>query len=375
MKAEIQLLSLSERREIEDNKLFARQAEKTQVLVPQHGRDEVTKNRATHSYEVATSSLTIAAQLASKYGIDLFDVDYQACLYNISLLHDIGHPPFGHDGADYLDRLFKSKGVEEGFSDNNNNLVAIKKNMINARPYTLASIIKYPDKLYPQQVAEYMPMLEDAIQQDMAHYGKLLPFKFRGMKHTIACQIMDEADRNSYTFSDMSDFLCIGNKISEEEALAISNDFPFSRKGMGLVEKFIKVSQSGNKSLIKATLSEMKESVNHNYKFCESGIIAVDNDLITFREFINRLTKLFYIRPLRKLPFHIGNMTKFEFVMKHVLSGTFIQSKHYYAAIINATDEVTKLRAMRDMIAETSDWYILTQYEKLLNSDIDKLAF
>jgi dGTP triphosphohydrolase len=364
--------SFEERRIIEDNKLYARQSEKTQVLVPQLGRDEVTKNRATHSYEVSTSSLMIAASLAKYHDLNMNDIDHQLSLYNVSLLHDIGHPPFGHDGADLLDKLFKSLGLTEGFSDNNNNLVAIRKNKIKIRDYTLASIIKYPESLYPDQKTNYLNILQSAIELDIVHFSKLLGFKFKGMKTTIACQVMDEADRNSYTFSDMSDFLCIGNKITKKDALEVASKFPFSETGKKMVSDFVRVSLSGNKSLIKAHLSDIKERVNKGYKFNKNGLKHSDTDLITFREFINKLTKLFYIRPIRKLPFHLGNMDKFNFVMGHVLDGSFIPSKHYKHEIKKANSEDNKLRAMRDMISETSDWYILTQYEKLLQADINK---
>jgi dGTP triphosphohydrolase len=372
---EKQLESLSERRIIEDNKAYARQSEKTQVLVPQHGRDEVTKNRATHSYETATSALMIAAFLAKKHNVDLFDIDYQFCLYNVCLLHDIGHPPFGHDGSDIFDDVFKSMGLREGFSDNNNNLVVIKKNQIKVRDYTLVSTIKYPDKLYPYQAIELGNTLRDAISLDTEHYDQLIGVNLKGMATTIACQIMDEADRNSYTFSDMSDFLCIGNKITTIDALNVAQSFSFSEKGTDMVNEFLKVSQSGNKSLIKSYLSNIKELTNQNYEITEKGVSALDDNLLTFREFINKLTKMLYIRPIRKLPFHLSNMEKLRFVLDCALKGAFIPSKHYTSVINDGKTKEDFLRAVRDMISETSDWYILTQYDKLLLANIKKDVF
>lgn len=369
MSALLQLDSLSERRQIEDNKLFGRLSEKTQVLVPQNGRDEVTKNRTTHSYEVATSSLTIGASLAQSIGVDLYDIDYQACLFNVSILHDIGMSPFGHDGATFLDNLFKQKGLTEGFSDNNNNSVAIKKNQIKVRDYTLASIIKYPYAVYPSQRKEYLPMLAKAIEQDAAHY-KSLGVNFNPLNRTVACEIMDEADANSYAFSDMADFLCIGNKISPNDAREVAEQFSSTKSRRILVEDFIEVSQSGNKSIIKSHLSSLKEALNRRYEFCDTGIRSADQDLVMLREFINLLTKIYYIKTIRKMPFHSENMAKFEAIMSLILSEKFLPSSYYAEIIRNASDEMIKLRAMRDMISETSDWYILTQYDSLVDKGL-----
>ena len=105
-------------------------SEKTQVLVPQNGLTECTKNRLTHSYEVATSSLLIATDIAERLGVSVSEIDYKFSLYNVSLLHDIGQGAFGHDGQSVLNDFFIELGVEEGFDDNNNNLIVIEKNNI-----------------------------------------------------------------------------------------------------------------------------------------------------------------------------------------------------------------------------------------------------
>ena len=48
-----------------------------------------------------------------------------------------------------MDSYFKAKGVPEGFCDNNNTLSVIEKNDIVLSAHTIASVIKYPERLYP----------------------------------------------------------------------------------------------------------------------------------------------------------------------------------------------------------------------------------
>ena len=83
---------------------FRRLEAKTQVFTRRYS--DHFRNRLTHTIEVAQISRTIAAQLG--LNVDLVET--------LALVHDIGHPPFGHAGEKALDTAMRRHGL---FFDHN----------------------------------------------------------------------------------------------------------------------------------------------------------------------------------------------------------------------------------------------------------------
>lgn len=95
-------------------KAFRRLAGKTQVFARRVAESDHARSRLTHTLEVAQ----IARIVASNLGLnsDLAEA--------LALVHDIGHPPFGHAGEKALDEILRANagaehsGIQAGFDHN-----------------------------------------------------------------------------------------------------------------------------------------------------------------------------------------------------------------------------------------------------------------
>ncbi|MGL6225398.1 MAG: dGTP triphosphohydrolase [Thermoguttaceae bacterium] len=91
---------------------FRRLSEKMQVFFANWGNYHRT--RLTHTLEVTSVARTLARAL--QLNEDLVEA--------LALLHDVGHPPFGHTGEETLDDLLRDKG---GFNHNRQALRIVEK--------------------------------------------------------------------------------------------------------------------------------------------------------------------------------------------------------------------------------------------------------
>jgi dGTPase len=83
---------------------FRRLEDKTQVFTRRYS--DHFRNRLTHTIEVAQITRTVAGAL--ELNVDLAEA--------LALVHDIGHPPFGHAGEKALDAAMRAQGL---FFDHN----------------------------------------------------------------------------------------------------------------------------------------------------------------------------------------------------------------------------------------------------------------
>lgn len=239
---------------------FRRLQGKTQ-LFPGHESD-FFRNRLTHSLEVAQIAKGIAQMINSnnpafsKNKIDLDLIEFAG------LAHDLGHPPFGHNGELALDECMRKNGGFEGNAQTLRILSKVEKKVfedidaqdshgisvrgrdrrlgLNLTFRSLASILKYDkeikikrrdsdelEKGYYASERDLVAKIKEAVGSPPA--GSV--FK------TIECQIMDIADDIAYSTYDLEDGMKGGFSHPMQLAARVFGDAELFAKLLKKVQK------------------------------------------------------------------------------------------------------------------------------------------
>ena len=152
---------------------FRRLSGKMQVFTGEMG--DYHRTRLTHTHEVANIARTIGRAL--RLNEDLIEA--------LALMHDLGHPPFGHSGEDALNECAADFG---GFSHNRFGLTIVEELEFRFRDYPGLNL-----------TSEVLAGQTSRIDKD-----------YRGPKPLLEVQLVDAADSVTYDAHDTDDAIKLG---------------------------------------------------------------------------------------------------------------------------------------------------------------------
>ena len=223
---------------------FRRLQRKTQILGTDEG--DFHRTRLTHSLEVASIGCSIARHFTLTHAQHALSglLPNEDLMSVICLLHDIGHPPFGHGGEVALNYMMREQGGFEGNAQTLRLLTKVETSYgafgLDLTRRALLGVLKYPVPL-SQVVATQLPVVQESFNRTIRINDWLPPKGYfdceqpeidwllsafseadhalfqtlaisptvrthgKSAYHTFDCSIMDIADDIAYGVHDLED--------------------------------------------------------------------------------------------------------------------------------------------------------------------------
>lgn len=272
---------------------FRRLQNKTQLFPGQE--NDFFRNRLTHSLEVSQIAASIAKKLNQEY--HQLKIQPQVCQI-AGLVHDIGHPPFGHNGEEALDQCMRGSGGFEGNAQTFRILtrlekkeppvdgIILKRNQedcrvgLNLTARVLASALKYDHEIPAVRESEdvlvkgYYSSEKSVVQKlkECLNFNDVMD-KNAEFK-TIECSIMDLADDIAYSTYDLEDAFKAGFLTPYDVVAAREQVYAEIVKKLSKTTKFNKITTADCRATLIGVFNQVWKSAVDKQKTLSIDILG-----------------------------------------------------------------------------------------------------
>ena len=326
---------------------FRRLDFKTQVFVP-HEHDHY-RTRLTHTLEVAQ----IGRDLARAMGLneDLAEV--------VALAHDLGHPPFGHEGEAILDELMADHG---GFEHNRQSL----------------RVVDYLEHPYPNfRGLNLTYVARECLARHETRYDKPSVEEFPpGQFAPMEGQLVDLADEIAYTAADLDDALSsatvdvqqlAGVSLWQKALAGAEAEYPLARP----IQRQIRAT----KGLLAAMADDVIATTRHNVTDvsvnCVDDVRSAERKIVTFSDQMRRevnevqafLLHNVYLAPRSEAPRHRARQVIGELFVAYTADPSLLPDRYRRRIGGEAGDSLHRVAC--DYIAGMTDRFCCQEHSKL----------
>ena len=394
---------------------FRRLQRKTQILGTDEG--DFHRTRLTHSLEVASIGCSIARHFTLTHQQNALTglVPDEDLMSVICLLHDIGHPPFGHGGEVALNYMMREQGGFEGNAQTLRLLTKVETSYgafgLDLTRRALLGILKYPVP-WSHVVATHLPVVNESYNRTIRINDWLPPKGYfdceqpeidwllspfnetdrtlfqalllapdakkhgKAAYHSFDCSIMDIADDIAYGVHDLEDAIHL--RLINRVHL----DTPEFRQLLAATALNNNQDQLLD-SLFDQALHLRKQAIGEMVNY----FITATEVKVTHEAFENRLLKynVFFVPEAKALldylmqcvyryvidsqearTFEYGGQTVVQRLFEAISSnpGSLLDNKNRIL-FCNASDDQSAFRVVCDYIANMTDEYAYRMHERL----------
>ena len=340
------------------SRAFRRLEAKTQVFTTRYS--DHFRNRLTHTLEVAQIARTVAGAL--QLNADLAEA--------LALVHDIGHPPFGHAGERKLDELLRPYG--DSFD---HNLQALRIVEQFEQRY-----LDFPGLNLTFEVRE--GIVKHSRDYDAAQYPALSEYLL-DQRPPVEAQLIDFVDEIAYNTADLDD----GYEARVLDIEMIGSEVPLFARFYEEVER------SHPQGLEKLKFNEAAKRVldhlatglieNTRTVVAASGVQSVDDvrhaprRLAGFSASLgaeNAVLKKFLLARLYDNPAIVGDRERSVEALAQLFDFYLEHPDAMPKAYAELAQSAPKHRVVCDYIAGMTDHFLLRQHTELLGTSSARFA-